>query len=178
VYKSMANYDPVQNLKDDIPEHLRHWPGLFVRSGDQIVEAPPEDQALAQTYPRWSDKGPLIAGRRITCLTPKTTYGLNEGIHVIHVYEVVVPGHLVYVMGPKPVYGEYLDGRLVTLEPPQGEDPFVPANYDGRALPSPAVDYNYDVTIYSFSAPGRHQIDWRIGGLRSNTLEFEVVSSE
>jgi len=174
----MANHDPVQNLKDDIPEHLRHWPGLFVRSGDHIVEAPAEDQAVAQTYPRWRDKGPLIAGRRITCLVRKTTYCVNEAIHIVHVYEVLVPGQLVYVMGPKPVYGEYLDERLVTLEPPSGEDPFVPQNYDGRALPSPAVDYNYDVTIYSFSVPGRHQTYWRVGELRSNTLEFEVVSSD
>ncbi len=161
---------------DDIPEHLRHWPGLFVREGERIVEAPGGDQAVARAYPRWPDKGALKEGRRITLLTGKTTFDVNEEIHVIHVHEVVLPGRLVYVMGPKPVYGEYVDGELVTPDPPpMSEDPFKPGVYDGRALPSPAVDYNYEITRYSFSEPGQHRIEWRIGGLRSNTLELEVV---
>ena len=111
-------------------------------------------------------------------LMRNTTYNVNEEIHVIHVYEVVVPGQLVYVMGPKPVYGEYVDEQLVTPEPTPGDDPFVPSFYDGRAVPSPAVDYNYEVTVYSFSEPRRHRIDWRAGPLRSNTLKFEVVRNE
>lgn len=171
----MAKDDDAQKLGSDLPEHLRHWPGLFVRQGERIVEASAEDQAVAQRYPLWRDKGPLNAGRRITLLAGKTTYSPNEELHVIHVYEVVVPGQQVYVMGPKPVYNEYLDDIRVTPEPAAGEDPFAPADYNGRALTSPAVDYNYEITVYSFSVPGRHQIDWRLGGLRSNTLEFEVA---
>lgn len=172
----MASNDDSQNSEsEEIPEHLRHWPGMFVRQGSQILEAAPEDQAVARSYPRWPDKGPLTEGKRITLLTGKTAYRVNEEIRVIHVYEVVVPGQLVYVMGPKPVYGEYVDEQLVAPEPPPGEDPFVPPFYDGRALPSPAVDYNYDRTSYSFPAPGHHRIDWRIGGLSSNTLELEIA---
>ncbi len=159
---------------EDIPEHLRQWPGLFVRQGSRIVEAAPEDRAVARDYPLWPDKGPLEDGRRITLLMRDAAYGVDEEIHVIHVYEVAVPGQQVSVMGPKPVYGEYVDEQLVTPALPEGENPFAPPNYNGRALPSPAVDYNYELTIYSFSEPGRHQIDWRVGGLRSNTLRFEV----
>jgi hypothetical protein len=54
----------------------------------------------------------------------------------------------------------------------------VPKNYDGRALPSPAVDYNYEITQYRFAEPGLHQIYWQIGNLRSNTLSLEVVRDE
>jgi hypothetical protein len=37
------------------------------------------------------------------------------------------------------------------------------------------VDYNYDITTYTFDESGRHTIQWRLGDLRSNTLELEVV---
>jgi hypothetical protein len=161
--------------REDVPEHLSHWPGLFVREGERIVEATGEDQSVARSYPHWPDKGRLTEGRRVTVMTRKTDYGVNEEVRVIHVYEVIEPGHLVYVMGPKPVYGEYIDGQLATPAPPPGEDPFVPSDYDGRALPSPAVDYNYDITRYRFAEPGRHQICWQIGDLRSNALKLEVI---
>lgn len=156
----------------EIPAHLRHWPGLFVRENGKIVEASTEDQAVARNYPQWTDKGPLTAGRRITVMARKSGYAANEEIRVIHVYEVVVPGLPVHVMGPKPVYGEYLDGTLATAELPPDEDPFAPREYDGRVVTSPAVDYNYDITRYRL-APGHHRLWWQMGGLRSNTLEFE-----
>ncbi len=156
----------------DIPAHLRHWPGLFVRENGKIVPAPAEDQAVARSYPRWPDKGPLTAGRRLTVMARKSAYGANEEVRVIHVYEVVVPGLPVHVMGPKPVYGEYLDGKPATAELPPDEDPFAPREYDGRVATSPAADYNYDITRYRL-APGRHRLWWQIGGLRSNTLEVE-----
>jgi hypothetical protein len=157
---------------DDIPAHLQRWPGLFVRENGRIVEASAADQAVARGYPQWPDKGPLKEGRRITVMARKTAYASDEEIHVIHVYEVSVPDQQMYVMGPKPVYGEYLDGKLSTREPPPAEDPFAPTNYNGRVLVSPAVDYNYDITRYKLD-PGRHQLYWSAGGLRSNTLEFD-----
>lgn len=133
-----------------------------------------EDQAVARSYPHWPDKGPVLDGQRITLLVRDRTYAVDEEIRVIHVHEVLTPGQLVYVMGPKPVYDEYVDDRLVTPASPPGEDPFVPSLYNGRAIPSPAVDYNFEITTYRFSVPGRHQIEWRAGGLRSNTLAFEI----
>lgn len=156
-----------------MPAHLRHWPGLFVRQNGRIVQAPAEDQAVARGYARWPDKGPLMEGKRITVMARRTSYGVKEEIRVIHVYEVIVPGQQVYVMGPKPIYGEYLDGKLATPELPPEEDPFAPRNYNGRVVPSPAVDYNYEITCYGVSAPGRHRLWWHQGSLRSNTLEFE-----
>jgi hypothetical protein len=38
------------------------------------------------------------------------------------------------------------------------------------------VDYNYEITRYRFSEPGRHTIYWQIGELRSTTLEIDVVA--
>src|SRR3954464_14167415 len=91
--------DEMSDHDEDIPEHLRQWPGLFVRQGSRIVEASSEDRAVARNYPLWPDKGPLEDGRRITLLMRDAAYGVNEEIHIIHVYEVVVPGRLVSVMG-------------------------------------------------------------------------------
>jgi hypothetical protein len=164
--------------REDVPEHLRHWPSLLLRDGSQIIEAPPEDQSVVRSYPDWTDKGALLEGRRITVMTRKVNYRPDEEVRVIHVYEVVTPHQLVYVMGPKPVYSEFVDGQQATPALPPGEDPFVPKNYDGRALPSPAVDYNYEITQYRFAEPGLHQIYWQIGNLRSNTLSLEVVRDE
>jgi hypothetical protein len=156
---------------DFTPIYLRHWPGLYMRKGDEIIDALPEDIAVAKSYPMVNDKGKVIGGKRITLLTKKNRYYVNEEIRVIHVMEVLEPGHKLFVMGPKPIYGEYIDGNLVTQEEAPEQI------YDGLVLDSPDVDYNYDITSYRFFELGRHRIDWQMGELRSNTLEFEIVSS-
>jgi len=156
---------------NDLPEYLKHWPGLSMRQGDAIVQALPEDVAVAKSYPTAKEKGPLIGGQRITLLTKKTRYQAGEDVRVIHVLEIVEPGHQLFVMGPKAIYGELVDGKLVTpAEPP-------PELYDGLVVDSPDVDYNYDITTYRFAEPGHHTIQWRLGALRSNTLELEITSS-
>jgi len=161
----------------NLPEHLRRWPGLFVYEGDRIVEAPAEDQAVARGYPHWPDKGTVTNGMRITIMTGKSVCNTGEEVRVIHVFEATEPGAEVYVMGPKPVFGEYVDDVLVTEPPPDVEDPWVPLEYDGATLPSPAVDYGYEITSYAFDRPGMHHIYWRLGPLQSNTLEVEVVDA-
>ena len=50
----------------------------------------------------------------------------------------------------------------------------LPMEYSGVTLPSPAVDYNYDITAYRFNEAGTHLIQWRLGELRSNILSIEV----
>ena len=92
------------------------------------------------------------------------------------VVEVAQPGHTVYIMGPKPVAGEHVDGKLVTPAPPSGGDPLAPDTYDGATLPSPAVDYNYDITTYRFSTPGQRRVSWEMPPLKSNVLVLEVGS--
>lgn len=159
----------------DIPEYLKHWPGLYVRQGDRIVEAPEKDVAVARMYPEWPDKGPVIAGMRLTILIGKAKYQVNEEVRVIHVVEVLEEGHEVSVMGPKQVYGEYLDGELVTQPAPDWEDLLTPPFYDGAVEPSPAVDYNYEIMSYRFAKPGVHEIVWELGALRSNKLTFSIV---
>lgn len=152
-------------------EYLKHWPGLYMRKGSEIIEALPEDIAVAKSYPAAKDKGKVVRGKRLSILTKKNRYQINEEIRVIHVMEVVEPGYKIFVMGPKVIYGEYVDGNLVTPEEAPEQI------YDGLVLDSPDVDYNYDITSYRFFELGRHRIDWQMGELRSNTLEFEIVSS-
>jgi hypothetical protein len=107
-----------------IPQHLRHWGGLFERQGNRIVDAPPEDIAVARTYPLFPDKGSIISGVRLNLMSQRRQYRIGEEVRVVHVVEVVEPGREVYVMGPKPVYGEYVDDVLV---PPPPDDVLQPA---------------------------------------------------
>ena len=99
---------------------------------------------------------------------------VGEKVRVIHVLEALGPTD-VYVMGPKTVYGEYVDGVPVTSEPPTPEYPWVGV-YNGAVLKGPRADFHYDITEYVWGTPGRHQIEWRLGGLRSNRLEVEVLT--
>jgi hypothetical protein len=153
-----------------IPDYLKEPPQLFARSGESIVPAPPGDQAVAATYAKSPVRGPLHEGARITILTERTKYKVGEEVRVIHVLEAPEPGRELYVMGPKPIYSEYVDGALRTPPPPP-----VPAPYDGRVVPSPGADFNYEVTTYRFTAPGPHRIQWRDGGRESNVIELEVT---
>jgi hypothetical protein len=158
-----------------LPAYLQHFPGLYVRKGGEIVEAPEADVAVAKSYPRAAEKGPLIDGHRLTLLTAKRTYRVGEEVRVIHVHEVAIEGEQVYVMGPKPIRGELVNGKMVTPAVLADVDPFIPAIYDGAVLPSPAVDYNWEITSYRFSAPGGRTIQWKLGNFASNVLTIEVV---
>jgi len=131
---------------------------------------------VAEAYATWPDKGPLLHGRRLTILAPSTRLRPGETLTVAHVHEVVRTGEELYVMGPKPVYGEELDGRLVTPPVPLGDHPLVPGTYDGVVLDSPAVDVNFEPTEYRFDGPGRHELRWQVDDLVSNTLAVEVVA--
>ena len=157
-----------------LAEHLRHWPGLWVRRGDEIVPAPDEDVRVAKSYAAWTDKGEFVRGRRLTIMAARRRYQPGEMVRVIHVFEVVDPGSAVYVMGPKPVYGEYVDELLVTPPAVNGDATLRPRNYDGPTLPSPAVDYNFDITSYTFAQLGMHRIIWKVDDLVSNALSLEV----
>lgn len=158
-----------------IPPHLASFPGLWVRKGTDVVEAPEADVAVAKSYPRAKDKGEVTDGHRLTLLTAKRRYRVGEEVRVIHVHEVVAEGEQVWPMGPKPVRGELVDGKLVTPSVLGDADPFVPTVYDGAVLPAPAVDYNWEITSYRFSAPGRRTIQWKLGKYASNVLVLEIV---
>jgi hypothetical protein len=160
----------------DLPEHLKRLPGLYVREADRIVDAPERDQAVARSYPPFQDKGPIVAGRRITVLTEKTTHGLDDEIRIVHVAEFTESGQQAYVMGPKPIFGEFINDELMT-NPATSEDPLVPSDYSGVTLPSPAVDYNFEITSYTFNAPGTYRIQWRPGALVSNILVVTVEAT-
>jgi hypothetical protein len=145
---------------------------LFVREGDRLVPAAAEDEEVARRYPMFPDKGPIAGGYRITILTREGTCHAGDLIRVIHVCEAVTAGTRLYVMGPKPVYGEYVDGILSTAAPPIGEDLLAPSSYDGRVANGPAVDFNYEITQYRFNKPGAHRLQWRPGILVSNELKI------
>jgi hypothetical protein len=169
----MSNGDEQKSDQNSEPlsPYLKEWRGLWTRQGNEIVEARPQDVAVAKSYPTTNEKGEVVGGTRLAILTQKKQYQVGEEVRVIHVLEVVEPGHEVFVMGPKRIYGEYVDDRPATPELPPLTD------YDGLVLESPNVDYNYDVTSYRFFEPGRHRIHWQMGTLRSNTLELEVMTS-
>jgi len=161
-----------------IPEHLQGKPNeLYMRKGHEIVNAPSEDLVLARTYPTFPSKGQVVNGQRITIMTHKAKYKVGEEIRIIHVLEAVEEGYEVYVMGPKEIFGEYVDGKLVTAEK---SDMGI---YNGRVMQSPAVDFNYDITTYTFDEPGIHNIQWKRGGdaippqlaLESNIISVEIV---
>jgi hypothetical protein len=153
-----------------VPDYLKSPPQLSARAaGGAIVPAPPGDNAVAATYATSAARGPLIQGARITILTERTKYKAGEEVRVIHVLEAPDPGVDLYVMGPKSIHGEYVDG-VERTPPPPGV-----TTYDGRVVPSPGVDFNYEVTTYTFTAPGPHFIQWRGAGRESNVIEIEVV---
>ncbi len=158
-----------------LPAYLLHFPGLYVRKGSEIVDAPPADVAVAKTYARAKDKGPLVDGHRLTLLAEKSRYRVGEEIRVIHVHEIAVDGEQIYPMGPKPIRGELVNGKLVTPAVLIDVDPFQPSVYDGPVIPSPAVDYNWEITSYRFSAPGVRTIQWKLGKFESNVLTIDVA---
>jgi hypothetical protein len=148
---------------------------LFVREGDRIVPAPEEDQATLSSYPQFEDKGPEIGGYRLTLLTARPTAAVGEPVRIVHVCESTGPGAPLYVMGPKAVLGEYVDDQLAGSPAPATRKPLAPDSYDGRVLPGPGVDANYEITEHRFDAPGRHSVQWRLGDHVSNTLWVEVT---
>jgi hypothetical protein len=153
--------------------YQKRWGGLYVRQGDRIVDAPAEDQALAKTYPTWPTKGAASNGIALTLMTAKTSYAIDEEVRVLHVLDVSEPGRAVFIMGPKVPPDEFVDGKRVTPEPEIPDYPWV-GNYDGATLPSPAIDYNYEITSYRFTTSGTHTVEWQLGGLRSNTITLQV----
>lgn len=149
---------------------------LYARLDGGIVPAPEGDQTVLRGYPRWADKGAvaLPSGERLTILTAKKVYAVGEEVRVVHVHEATKPGVELYVMGPKAIYGEYVDGKLAS---PAAAAP--PGAYDGRVLQSPGADHNYEVSVHRLPA-GTHTIEWRFATLsgptvlRSNVLTIEV----
>ncbi len=166
-------YPPIgQSLAEpDVPA------GLWERMGDKIVAAPAEDLALAKTYREFKNKGPLVVGQRITIMTHHARCRMGEPLRVLHILEAVEPGKSVHLMGPKKVYDEYVDGKLVTSKGP-GAEP-----YNGMVADRPIADFNYEITTYTFTEPGVHTIQWKGGGasaqgslgLESNIIKLEVL---
>ena len=150
---------------------------LYERKGDKIVDAPQEDFELAKTYHSFKDKGKLVAGQRITIVTKKSQYKVGEPIRVLHVLEAVEPGIEIYVMGPKTIYDEYVDGKLATKKGPGLEV------YDGGVVDRSIADFNYEITTYTFTEPGEHAIQWKGGGhpiqgsldLESNIIKVHII---
>lgn len=168
----MSDEDPPRG---PLPEYLERMSSveIFVRRGDAIDVAPAADLAVVRDYPRTRARGPLVDGRRMTLMTAKRAVGVGEAVRVIHVLEVERAGEELFVMGPKPVVGEHVDGKLAGDPVPEW-GAFTMGIYDGAVLPSPGVDTNYEITSYTFHEPGVHRIQWRAGEQMSNVLCVEV----
>lgn len=148
---------------------------LYTRQGDQIVDAPAADLAVARSYADFPDKGPVVEGRRLTLLCAKQTCRPGEEIRIIHVVETVADGLSTYLMGPKQVYNEYCDGRLISEPLPADEDPFLPNTLNGRVQTGTALDFNYEISVYALQTLGTHTFDWRLGNGKSNVLTITVA---
>ncbi|NCS30411.1 MAG: hypothetical protein GPJ18_18450 [Microcystis aeruginosa F13-15] len=154
---------------------MSHKINLHVMVNGIPVDAPDQDLQVARGYDQWADKGAVLDGKRVTILTEKTEYALNEEIRVVHVLEVLEPGRAIYVMGPKVVFDEYVDGDLQRKPLSEwGGDPFLPNVYNGRVQDSPGLDFNFEITSYHFSKPGSHRIWWQPGRWKSNILTIIV----
>lgn len=144
------------------------------RRVDPLLSPPQEDAQLLTTYDSFSDKGVPESGYRLTLMTATPSVAVGEVIRIVHVCESVSASSPLYVMGPKPVWGEYVDDVLATDLPPDPGSPFELSSYDGRVLPGPGVDINYEVTRYQFTDPGVHTVQWRLEPTVSNVLRFTV----
>lgn len=159
------------NNSDRSQPEAKYYP-----NGDHIPEFSEMDLAVVRSYAIWPDKGKVIDGRRITVMAESLSYQANDEVRILHVLEATVPGYEVYVMGPKKVFNEYINGKHHGEESPSDQtDPFMPEEYDGRVVDSPATDFNYDVTVYYFAEPGVYEICWQPGKWKSNTLKIEVL---
>lgn len=151
------------------------FPLLYEHVGGDLRPAPAGDQAIARSYPGWPEKGEIVRGRRLTILTARRRVRPGDEVRILHVAEALDADARLYTMGPKAVFGEYVDGQPATApEEDEDGDPLWPGNYDGPVVPGPAVDYGYAVTVYRFEAAGPHRIVWRLGDLLSNELLIQV----
>lgn len=175
---SVAATPQAQPSSKEIPKYLIDRPSeLYARHGDKIVTAPAEDLAVARRYAEFPEKGKLSNGKCITIMVAKSTYRVGEKVRIIHVLEASEPGHKLYVMGPKPIENEFVNGKLAA--------PIRTglADYNGRVMDSPGVDFNYEVSTHTFDTPGEHAIQWKGGGhpiegdlkLVSNALKVLVT---
>lgn len=129
---------------------------------------------MALSYAAWNAKGEEYQGRRISINTPAERVPLGQEFHVVHVLETTGADLLTYVKGPKVVYGEYINGKLVSESLPAGEDPFAPGGFEDQCLTGPCTDFNFHNTTYFFDEAGRYEIVWMHGDLKSNVLVVEV----
>jgi hypothetical protein len=124
-------------------------------------------------YEAWIDKGLEVRGFRFTLIPNRTELLAGDVLRLMHVAEATTDAGLLYPMGPKPVIGEFVDGKRQGPESRMG-DFGEPLDYDGLVVAGPAIDSNFEESTYSLE-PGRHEIVWRPqDGLESNTLRILV----
>ncbi len=162
----------------NISRDSSHFPyspfrGLYDRQGDEIIDAAAEDTKLAMSYPDFQGKGPVKDGTRLTIMVQNRVFAKGETIHILHFVEITRPGAELYIMGPKQVYGLYIDDHLMGEQAPDSQYPWV-GIYDGAVLPSPELDYNFEIGKYAMDVIGEHNIQWRIDGFVSNTVVVTI----
>lgn len=129
---------------------------LLERKGDEIVDAPARDLALARTYRAFKNKGEIVNGMRMTIMTRKNRYKVGEPVRVIHVLESVKKGIEMDMMGPAPVCHDYVDEKIIENEQCYGSH-----SASGTFKEVPVANFNFDISTYRFKEPGTHTIRWK-----------------
>ncbi len=153
------------------------WAGyqVFDAAKKRFVDAREDDAKLIRDYPFWIDKGPLIDGTRLTLTCARLEYATGEPVRIAHIVEETSRERLLYIVGPKAIHDECVNDKPACAQQNTGDYPWLPASYDGEVLPTPGIDYNFEITQYVFDEPGTYRIQWRPGRYRSNVLHISVA---
>lgn len=137
-----------------------------------ITEA---DKELARSlYEDLAHKSEENAERILAILTAQKVVAVDEPVRVFHLIEFMKKGAEIFIMGPKDIYGEFVNGHLASPKVPEGQMYPWMMLYDGPVLEGPGLDENFKVSVYRFSQPGRYEINWQFEEQRSNTLTITV----
>jgi hypothetical protein len=127
-------------------------------------------KAIKGAYRNSELRGDVKGGVKLTILTVKKSFAVNEPIHVFHVAETVQPGIELRLAGPLPVQ-DFIDGRPAGAKAQLGV-------YNGRVSREPCIAVNYEITTHRFPTPGSHSIQWVEDGFVSNAIEVDIVENK
>lgn len=145
----------------------------FIDKNGEITEADSAEVNLVLYYNPQSNTKKFVNEERVTILSKKTNYAVNEPVKIVHLFESSSANNELYINGPKQIYDEYVNSSLKTETAASNSYPWTTI-YDGEVIQAPGIDYAFDITEYQFNEPGTYLIQWKPVGLESNLLKIIV----